>query len=380
MSNTMSFFLGRRGIVIGFALLVLVSLSLFAGHDTVRQSYNSQMVSKGLMKPETPLFIGFGRNYPLVRQTIVSYIAAGWPANNIFLVDNTGTMDSNELGLLSRDNPFYIDVAHINKLGASVIRTPTLLTFAQLQNFYLSTALANGYPGYWWSHQDVAVLTDETVKPYKSFYDGVKQCHTKAKANGDAAIFYAYDWLTWMDVQSLKNVGGWDTSIPFYKTDCDLYGLYAMIEPKQNILDCNAGMVFDVASYFDDPEKTFYLKERGTVPINGGRYRDLRNGLEDLAAFKRDKGRNTWQGRQTGGQNDPFWRKSTAFQYAWEETNQLGLRMYERKWNSSDCGADKRGLKLNNRYETIDDRWVKMAKAGRTAIPLTYDQVMDLKD
>jgi hypothetical protein len=44
---------------------------------------------------KTPLFIGFGRNWNQLQQAVVSYITAGWPADQIIIVDNTGVMDSN---------------------------------------------------------------------------------------------------------------------------------------------------------------------------------------------------------------------------------------------------------------------------------------------
>ncbi|KAF3918831.1 hypothetical protein ABW20_dc0101050 [Dactylellina cionopaga] len=43
----------------------------------------------------TPLFIGFTRNWYLLEQAVVSYIASGWPPNQIIVIDNTGVMDSN---------------------------------------------------------------------------------------------------------------------------------------------------------------------------------------------------------------------------------------------------------------------------------------------
>jgi len=37
----------------------------------------------------TPLFIGFTRNWPILQQAVVSYITAGWPPEDIYVVDNT---------------------------------------------------------------------------------------------------------------------------------------------------------------------------------------------------------------------------------------------------------------------------------------------------
>ncbi|KAJ4307245.1 Deoxycytidine kinase 1 [Collariella sp. IMI 366227] len=91
---------------------------------------------------QTPLFVGFTRNWPLLLQCVVSYIAAGWPAEDIYVVENTGVMLANKERKLSLQNPFYLNHTQLGLLGVNVITTPTLLTFSQLQNFYLWYALA----------------------------------------------------------------------------------------------------------------------------------------------------------------------------------------------------------------------------------------------
>ena len=81
----------------------------------------------------TPFFIGFTRNWRLLQRTVVSYITAGWPPEHIYLIENTGVMNSNRDGLLTLQNPFYLDHHRLTKiLGINVISTPTLFTFAQL--------------------------------------------------------------------------------------------------------------------------------------------------------------------------------------------------------------------------------------------------------
>ena len=100
----------------------------------------------------TPLFIGFTRNWRLLQQVVVSYITAGWPPEDIYVIENTGVMDSNAKGKLSLQNPFFMNHTRLQMFGVNIIRTPTLLTFAQLQNFYLHTAIENEWPVYFWSH------------------------------------------------------------------------------------------------------------------------------------------------------------------------------------------------------------------------------------
>jgi hypothetical protein len=102
----------------------------------------------------TPLFIGFTRNWPLLQQCVLSYITSGWPPDDIYVVDNTGTMKSNfPPGKLTLQNPFYLNVRRLTDVfGVNVVATPTLLTFAQLQNFYIFTAIEHGWEYFWWSH------------------------------------------------------------------------------------------------------------------------------------------------------------------------------------------------------------------------------------
>jgi hypothetical protein len=102
----------------------------------------------------TPLFIGFTRNWPLLQQAVFSYITSGWPPEDIYVVDNTGTMRSNSPpGQLTLQNPFYLNVQRLTDVfGVNIIYTPTLLSFAQLQNFYIFTAVEHGWDYFWWSH------------------------------------------------------------------------------------------------------------------------------------------------------------------------------------------------------------------------------------
>jgi hypothetical protein len=71
--------------------------------------------------PETPLLIGFTRNWPQLLQCVVSYLAAGWPADQIWVVENTGTMHANRGGRLSLQNPFYLNHTQLGMLGVNVL-------------------------------------------------------------------------------------------------------------------------------------------------------------------------------------------------------------------------------------------------------------------
>lgn len=99
---------------------------------------------------KTPLFIGFTRNWNLLQQTVVAWITAGWPPEDIWVFENTGVMKSNELGLLSIQNPFFLNHTRLHMLGVNVLICPTILSFAQLQNYFLWTAIQNDMPTYFW--------------------------------------------------------------------------------------------------------------------------------------------------------------------------------------------------------------------------------------
>jgi hypothetical protein len=191
----------------------------------------------------TPLFVGFTRNSEMLQQTVLSYIAAGWPREDIIIVDNSGTLDANNEGLLSRDNPFFLDYNLFrSRYGVSILQTPTLLSFAQLMNFYLRISIAQHWKFFFWSHMDIAVLSDETSTPYKSFHRRVLDILDEAglsKRDGSgtegrkvkntwAIKFFSYDWLTLVNVEAWRTIGQWDTFIPYYGGDCDAYSRVAM--------------------------------------------------------------------------------------------------------------------------------------------------------
>ncbi len=81
----------------------------------------------------TPLLIGFTRNWPQLLQCVASYVAAGWPAEDIHVVENTGVMHSNRDGRLTLQNPFYLNHTQLAMLGVDVIMvtTPLILPAAR---------------------------------------------------------------------------------------------------------------------------------------------------------------------------------------------------------------------------------------------------------
>ncbi|KAL8917979.1 MAG: hypothetical protein Q9208_007643 [Pyrenodesmia sp. 3 TL-2023] len=349
--------------------------------------------------PETTrLYIGFTRFWPLLQQAVVSYIAAGWPPEDIYVVENTGTMDANKRGLLTVQNPFYLDYHRLTSLlGVNVITTPSLQTFAQLQNLYLSEAINNNLSYYFWSHMDVAVHSHEDREPFKSLYmhavDVIRETQQpdylvdeQGNKQEWGIQFFAYDWLSLVNVKTFADLGGWDTMVGYYGTDCDMYSRLSMNNLAQPVQD--AGMVYDVTTSLDDLEilfrrrpKTRKAETRDTSDRKGGSYNstipspnksyfesteeDERGGegfrklaamLEQIQQDKRDdKYRNSWQLRQNGGEGEPYYYDPDGFEKALQMTIEVGTKINEEKWGHKGCDIKAAGLKEGDQWRVDHD-------------------------
>ncbi|KAF2091682.1 hypothetical protein K490DRAFT_70470 [Saccharata proteae CBS 121410] len=340
----------------------------------------------------------------MLRQTILGYISAGWPREDIVIVDNSGTLDANNEGRLSSDNPFRIPYElYRNRYGVAILQTPTLYNFAQLQNLFLRIGIAHGWSYFFWSHMDVGILGDEDVVPYRSFYSRVLDIldgslepdresnstwslESMRPATGAWAIkFFEFDNLALVNVEAWRTIGQWDTFVPYYSTDCDAYARLLLHGfTKDNV---HAGHIFDVANTIDDPETKFFpaaksdldttpaasrLHDNGTGADTGKpdataaeanatlapldldqlpdspRYRNLLRELRTLQDVKYSTERNSWQDRQKGGRGEAWTYDPRGFQAAWWDTAQCGRELYTRKWGTLDC-------KLLG--VTLDDMW-----------------------
>ncbi|KAI5926028.1 hypothetical protein F4810DRAFT_619662 [Camillea tinctor] len=355
----------------------------------------------------TPLLIGFTRNWPMLLQCVSSYIAAGWPPSDIYVVENTGTFRSNRQGDLSLQNPFFLNYTALHTLGVNILSTPTLLSFAQLQNFYLHTAMQRNWPFFFWSHQDVLVFSDEDVKkkdrdhdwdhdPYATIYErcvGLMRYLNGPDMPPWSTHFFAYDHLTLVNRDAHLEVGAWDTHIPYYASDCDMYlrlhwaGYW---QPQSE-----AGLIFDVGTPLDDigalfrfpgSHATFQGDPVFNAPPSGGpnsknkertnqpddpdrpsREAELQREQEmwpwvekegetfthltEVAARMQEikwaeKGvfRNTWQGRQTGGQGEPFYRDPEGYAAGFEILVEAGRRVFADKWGHRGCDLLEMGI------------------------------------
>lgn len=343
-----------------------------------------------------PLIIGFTRSWPILLQAVVSYITAGWPAEQIYVVENTGMQQANTRGQLTLQHPWYLNHTSLKRLGVNIVQTPVLLSFAQLQNFYLSLSYINSWPYYFWSHMDVLALghengfeglTPRAGEPgYKSLYTLCLEELNRTLATDErwGTRFFAYDHLTLQNPRALEDIGGWDTLIPYYMTDCDTYTRFHMRNWTQN--DRNCGVVTDTSVVLDDllalyrdPSVTPGFRDPNPPPPpsseeggqNKRKARDVPPGLEDPVEYwKRllevadrmfhykhsGRGRNTWQSGQHGGQGEPFYYDPEGFSEALEVLTEAGKEVFRRKWGHGNCDLiGGGGLKFEDQWKVLKD-------------------------
>lgn len=223
----------------------------------------------------TRLYIGFTRYWPLLQQVVVGYITAGWPPGDIYVVENTGTFDANRRGRLTSQNPFYLDYHRLTAvLGVHVMTTPSLQTFAQLQNLYLTEAVNHNLSYYFWAHMDTVPQSREDREDYKSLYaiavDVIRESVDPGylvKDDGGkgkwAVRFFSYDWLALVNTAAYLEIGGWDSMISYYGTDCDMHGRIYLNGFETPIAD--AGQVFDVGKSLPDLEVLYRRKKKSEM-------------------------------------------------------------------------------------------------------------------
>lgn len=364
-----------------------------------------------------PLLIGFTRTWPLLLQAVVSYITAGWPADQIYVVENTGVQRANAQGKLTLQNPFYLNHAQLKKLGVNIIQTPVLMNFAQLQNFYIHLAHEHEWPHYFWSHMDVLVISYEdglndvtpaaTDPAYKTVYElCLKDLKETTNSNQRwANRFYAYDHLTLVNREAYEEVGGWDTFIPYYMTDCDMHSRLLMHNWTQT--DAKSGMVYDVNTVLEDlsmlyrnassepkfrdpnpppPKKDENATKKRDVDngksntqdlesrdenkddsknkpntkteVSLAYWRKLRDTAEGMGHYKHgDRGRNTWQLGQQGGVGEPFYYPARGVAEAIDVLTEAGKEVYRRKWGHRECNLiSGAGLALEDQW-LVDKDW-----------------------
>ncbi|PBP24817.1 hypothetical protein BUE80_DR004340 [Diplocarpon rosae] len=376
----------------------------------------------------TPLLVGFTRNWLLLQQTVISYITAGWPPEDIYVVENTGAMMSNQKSLLGLQNPLFLNYTRLDMLGVNVIRTAALLSFSQMQNFFLYTAVERNWTSYFWSHMDVVALSFEekhsasenTEVEYKSLYKLAVEALCNATSGSDmrsgdlsktwAIRFFSYDRLALVNTAAFEAVGGWDSSIPYYMTDCDMHERLKMYGFEMGNGDCQAGRILDVADSMDDliylyrtagiePSFTFKgqaeeeeleaareeqaaVEEAATLAAqavshakvqsreaekasvwvsdkaNSTTFEKLRSIVQKMEQHKSHfggAGRLYWQVRQHGGQGEPYYRDPDGFQKGIQMMQDLGRDVYAEKWGHKGCDLVDSGRKRGDEWRVEKD-------------------------
>ena len=176
-----------------------------------------------------------------------------------------------------------------------------------------------------------------------------------------ATRWFSYDRLALVRTQAFVDVGGWDTLIPFYMTDCDMHERLWM--NNMSIEGAEAGKVWDVDSALDDLELLYHRTppESKDKPVkNSPQYKEILQKLDEMQNAKgsREGGRNTWQASQKGGQGEPFYRDSDGFEKGIQMTMNFGRDVFEEKWGRGPCNLRDAGMVDGDAWRVVRD-WEK---------------------
>ncbi|KAI9664711.1 MAG: hypothetical protein M1821_006159 [Bathelium mastoideum] len=336
----------------------------------------------------TPLVIGFTRNWKLLQQVIASYITSGWPSEDIYVIENTGTFKANENGKLSLQNPFYLDWRRLTGIfSVNVISTPTLLTYSQLQNFILGVAMDKGWEHYFSSHMDVVALSEEELSlnddaGYKSLYERCVDDLTRTMQPDyavDPATGRQGRWgmkaygdgrgLVLVNARALQEIGGWDAQIPYAGARCDVQERLAM--KGFQLTDAFVGGVFDVGDSLENVGSLYRRRQISTkdeegesVQIEvederaGEGYKKLKEQLLKMQQAKQADGgrlRYKWRNTQGGGREEPWYRDPEGFEKAMVMTNEFSQKLMAEKWGHAGCGLREAGLSINDAWRVEHD-------------------------
>ena len=280
------------------------------------------------------------------------------------------------------------------------------MTFAQLQNFFLWTALQNDWTDFFWSHQDVLVFSyeDETLPvadstepiPYSLYSRAVGTLRYLQQPDVQpwANHFFAYDHLTLVHRDAILAAGGWDTHIPFYATDCDMYDRLLWAGYWQG--ETAIGVILDVstvlkdiaalfrlpgvhATFVGDPgpgklgegeetgedqrqlEKMLKQKEKAQkklVEKQGETWEHLvevGKRMRDIKYIDGGGWRNNWQQKQAGGKGEPFYRDPDGFQAGIQMFIETGRRVFAEKWGHRGCDIVQMGIKAEDAWRLEND-------------------------
>ena len=219
-----------------------------------------------------------------------------------------------------------------------MISTPTILTFPQLQNYCLHTALHRGWYHFFSSHMDTFALSVEDYtdrENYQSLY--MRVVHVLRELLRPDQVpwglhSFANNGFVLVNVGSCIRIGGWDTAISGRMSDCDFHNRLRIhgMKLKTSIV----GEAYHVTNTFKDLVKLYSrssCKSTGdiiadinqtNVKLNSSTYQKLKQEIVELAHFGSDHESNRNTHRQ-GGQGDPFYRTSRHSIHGHKEADQF---------------------------------------------------------
>jgi hypothetical protein len=171
--------------------------------------------------------------------------------------------------------------------------------------------------------------------------------------------FFAYDHLTLVNRDAVLSIGGWDTHIPFYASDCDAYlrllwAGFAQTESRIGIILDVGSVMADVGALLRIPGSKARLPGDRVVKEKGddGGYTESWERLvalgERMQGAKYVDGnalRNTWQVKQKGGQREPFYRDADGFETGVKMMIDVGRSVFAEKWGHRGCDLARTGAK-----------------------------------
>ena len=222
-----------------------------------------------------------------------------------------------------------------------------------------------------------------TTAEYESLYSkavGVLKHMRQKGIPAWANVFFAYDHLALVHRDAILEVGGWDTHIPFYASDCDMYDRLFWADYWQGEIEI--GMILDVATTLDDIGALFRTpgipatftpdpqasineadgksesKHRLHVSHHGETWERLvavGQRMEALKGENRGARRNSWQGKQTGGKGEPFYRDPDGFDAGLQMIIDTGRKVFAEKWGHRGCDLLEMGIELGDAWRLERD-------------------------
>lgn len=152
--------------------------------------------------------------------------------------------------------------------------------------------------------------------------------------------------MTLMNTATMLELGGWDSMISYYGTDCDMYERMRMLGLSTDIAD--VAKIWDVGGSLPDLEILYRVNDT----LNGTVWHQLQKTLQSMQKEKvhGKLSRNSWQMQQHGGPGQPFYRDMAGFEEALEVTIKAGERVYKKKWGTGRCGLRHNGLELGDAW------------------------------